>query len=144
MANKLVAARYIGHHAINLVAGLGPFFNADGTRRQSLTVEHGDILLMPEREILGQSFYRYEDTDGKPQLEDLGPGKRIKAEHASLSDEELLHLPQHGEYEFHLGRADFEYVSDAELATLRQQAQAESPEPVDEMPVEQSTIARVG
>jgi hypothetical protein len=116
VANKLVPAKYIGHHAINLVAGLGPFFNADGSRRQSLTVEYGDIILMPEREILGQSYFRSLDTEGHVQLVDMGAGKRVKAEHADLTDEALSQLG----YEFHLGRADFQFVSDAELAALKQ------------------------
>lgn len=147
---KFVPARYLGNHAINLVASLGPFFNADGSRRQSLTVENGDILLMPEREILGQSFYRYLDTDGKPQLEDLGAGKRVKAEHASLSEEELAHLPQQASYEFHMGRTDFIYVSDEELAALKQSGLAKettpgtpvAPEPVVESNV--SSVVRGG
>ena len=122
---KLVPARYQGNHAINLVASLGPFFNADGSRRQSLTVEYGDIILMPEREILGQTYFRYTDTEGQVQLQDLGAGKRVKPEHADVSDEELSRL----NYEFHLGRQDFQFVSDEELATLKQPAPAKETTP---------------
>lgn len=95
----LVPARYIGHHAVNLVAALGPYFNTDGTRRTKNTVETGDELMMRDREILGYTI-RYVGDNAF----DLGVGRRVLPEHVALSDIELALAG----YEFHQGRSDFE------------------------------------
>ena len=42
-----VPARYIGNTPLRLVQARGPYYNADGTRRDSLDVSNGDILMMP-------------------------------------------------------------------------------------------------
>lgn len=117
---KRVPARYIGHHAVNVVAALGPYYNADGTRRTSLIIETGDELLMPEREILGYTI-RY---IGESAF-DLGTGRRVAPEHADLGDIELSLL----RYEFHQGRADFEPLT-AVVPALPDAAPAQVPDAV--------------
>ena len=100
----MVPARYIGSNKIHRHRLQGPGYNADGTRRESPEVQYGDVLLMPAREILGQTLLF--DPRGVNGPLDLGPGRRVMPEHAELSDDELALLG----YEFHGGRSDFALV----------------------------------
>jgi hypothetical protein len=108
MPQKKIPARYIGGHTVQLPAGLGPFYNIDGTRRTSLLLETGDTLMMPETEIIGQTYLF--DPRGQTDPLHLGAGKRVLPEHVGLDDRELSLLG----YEFHQGRPDFEPVVEAE------------------------------
>ncbi len=132
--NNLVPARYVGHHPINLVAGL--YFNVDGTRRTSLAVSTGDEMMMPEREILGQT-YLFDPTGNAPPL-DLGVGRRVLPEHVGLSDESLALLG----YEFHVGRSDWVPITAQSAQAPAPIVEAEplatpAPEPVVESPAMQ-------
>lgn len=101
----MVPARYIGSNKIHRHKLQGPGYNADGTRRESLEIKQGDVLLMPAREILGQTLLF--DPRGVEGPKDLGIGRRVKPEHVALSAEQLAVLG----YEFHDGRSDFELVA---------------------------------
>lgn len=124
---KRIPAQYIGTTMLLLMPGQGTGFNADGTRRTTRTISQGDILLMPEREILGFTLlYRGE------QPLDMGTGKVVKAEHAGLSEQELTQLG----YQFHQGRTDFvPYIELAPVASDSETSseQVQDPEsPADE------------
>jgi hypothetical protein len=98
--NKLIPARYIGHHAARLAQRLA--FNIDGSRRQSSLLESGDTIMMPEREILGFTLLHDPHMVNDPL--DLGVGKRVLPQHVNLTDEQRAALG----YEHHQGRTDFE------------------------------------
>jgi hypothetical protein len=115
---KLVAARYIGHHAARLAQRLA--FNIDGTRRESSLLESGDTLMMPEREILG--FTLLHDPHMASDPLDLGAGKRVLPEHAGMNPEQLDALG----YQFNAGRSDFE--------PLEVEGSIEPSAPADEAP----------
>jgi hypothetical protein len=100
----LVPARYIGTNRIHRNKLQGPGLDGTGRRRTSLLVEQGDILMMPAREILGQSYLF--DPRGVNAPLDLGVGRRVLPEHAQLSERDLALSG----YEFHSGRPDFELV----------------------------------
>lgn len=101
MTIRKIPARYIGQHAVGLNPAMGPYFYADGTRKTDLTLSTGEVILMPETEVLGQTFLR----DSNDNLLYLGAGKCRLPEHVGLSDEELT---QSGFlYEHHMGRSDF-------------------------------------
>jgi hypothetical protein len=112
---RLVPARYIGTNRVHRNVLQGPGYDGLGQRRTTLTIEQGDVLMMPEREILGQT-YLFDPRNVDPPL-DLGAGKRVKPEHATLEAEELEILG----YQFHEGRPDFELV-------------VPEPVPVDDVP----------
>lgn len=101
---RLVPARYIGANRIHRSKLQGPGYDGNGQRRRTLAIEAGDVLMMPEREILGQTLL-FDPHNVHAPL-DLGAGKRIKPEHVGLSDEEL----EMRGYQFHGGRSDFELV----------------------------------
>jgi hypothetical protein len=103
--DRLVPARYTGSNKVHRSKLQGPGFDANGQRRTTLLIEQNDVLMMPEREILGQTLL-FDPRNVQPP-QDLGAGKRVKPEHAGLSDEELQGLG----YEFHQGRSDFALVS---------------------------------
>lgn len=118
---RRIPAQYIGSTMLILMPGQGTGFNADGTRRDTRTISQGDILLMPEKEILGYTLL-YEGD----QWYDMGVGKCVKPEHAGLAQEELVQLG----YEFHQGRTDFQAI--ASIPALSTQEQT-----VEKVPVEQ-------
>jgi hypothetical protein len=99
MSVEKIAARYIGTHAVRLVASQGPYFDAFGKRLTNLSLSYGDTLMMPVAEVLGKTQLRDGDS-----LYDLGPGKVVKPEHQNKDEAELAHFG----YEFHQGRPDFE------------------------------------
>lgn len=117
--NKKIPAEYIGAYPVQFPAPLGPYFNANGERLTDLVISKGDTIMMPEVEILGQTFFRTR-SENEPDLH-LGAGKVVKVEHAHLSHEELLALG----YEFHAGRPDFRPVP-----VVEQQQPATPPPPV--------------
>lgn len=99
----LIPARYIGNHAVSLPKGRR-FYNTDGTLRTSLILEHGDELLMPDAEIIGQTILHDPTRQTMPQH--LGAGHVVKPEHASLSPDELAEIG----YSFEMGRSDFQVI----------------------------------
>lgn len=99
----LIPARYIGNHAVSLPKGRR-FYNTDGTLRTSSMLEHGDELLMPDAEIIGQTILHDPTRQNMPQH--LGAGHVVKPEHASLSPDELAELG----YQFDQGRTDFQAI----------------------------------
>lgn len=106
MLVEKIPARYIGTHAVRLVASQGPYFDAFGNRLTDLALSYGDTVMMPIAEVLGKTQLREGDT-----FYNLGPGKVVKPEHQGKDEAELSHLG----YEFHLGRPDFEpYTPDEE------------------------------
>ena len=109
-ARGLVPARYVGTNKIHRNKLQGPGFDANGQRRTTLQIEYGDVLMMPEREIVGQTYLF--DVHNVLPPKDMGAGKRVKPEHAKLNDEELAALG----YEFHGGRPDFELVVPSPIA----------------------------
>lgn len=98
-----IPARYIGKHTVVLRPLDGPFLNGAGEKLTSLILYPGDTLLMPETEILGQTFLVDLRRDGAPARH-LGAGRVVLPEHDGLSDDALYALG----YEFQEGRADFE------------------------------------
>lgn len=99
--SNLVPARYTADHLVSLPSHI-TFYNLDGTKRASKTLSKGDELMMPDREILGQSYLH----TGDGQMLILGAGRVVLPEHAMLSSDDLLASG----YEFHDGRSDFELV----------------------------------
>src|SRR2546427_9986989 len=99
-----IPARYTGLMAVSLVAGLGPYFNGDGSQRSSLTLNPGDEIMMEAADIIGKTIL-YDPAGGKDPLS-LGVGHIVLPRHASLTREKLTALG----YEFHAGRSDFEEI----------------------------------
>lgn len=100
-----VPARYIGEHGI-ILSPLGrPYFDAQGKPLKSLALRTGDTLYINEGEARGESWW-HDPARVKDSLH-LGTGKRVMAEHATLSAEEHAALG----YEFHQGRGDFEEIT---------------------------------
>lgn len=62
----------------------------------------GDTLMIPDTELLGQTYKRR--SKGDDRVDYLGAGRIVLPEHIHLSDEELIGV--HG-YQFHEGRSDF-------------------------------------
>jgi hypothetical protein len=129
---RFVQARYIGMNTIHRSKLQGSGYDGQGRRRTTLAIEQGDVLMMPEREILGQTLLF--DPRGVNPPQDLGTGKRVKPEHAGFSAEDLAMCG----YEFHSGRQDFEVVVSAEPVVmelvdmsdpLSQQAEEKQPSP---------------
>src|SRR5258708_7429684 len=123
---KLIPARYTGHHAARLAQRLA--FNIDGSRRQSSLLESGDTLMMPEREIRG--FTLLHDPHMVHDPLDLGVGKRVLPEHKDLNAEQLGALG----YEWRLGMTDFEALEVAgsiEESKPADKAPADTSPPVD-------------
>lgn len=94
---KKIPARYVGTHSVILQGGA---VDPQGNRVGRI-LNYGTVILMPEREVRGQTFLRSND-----QFFDLGTGKVIRQEDQGKSEEELAMLG----YEFHQGRTDFEPV----------------------------------
>jgi len=122
----LVPARYVGDNLLQLQPGR--YYNADGTRRDGNIVSHGDILMMPEQEIIGQTILFDPKAVRDPLY--LGTGHRVLPEHQGLDGRTLSLLG----YEHHEGRSDFELVQ-GEPAP----AEKASPEPASETPQETPT-----
>ena len=85
--SNLVAARYIGNHPVSFPSGRR-FVDPRGATISSGTIYFGDEIMMPEVEILGQSFFREPSGD----LIYLGPGKTVKSEHADFTLEQLINM----------------------------------------------------
>lgn len=98
---RLVPAKYIGGHAVELGPGL-IYYNIDGTRRRKRSLEHGDTLMMRDEDIFGKTVWH--DPHHQLPSKSLGIGRCILPEHAGLSREELGLAG----YEFSEGRGDFE------------------------------------
>ena len=97
-----VAARYIGPAGLRLSNALGPYLDAHGQRRTNLYLTPGDTLMLPDVEVLGQTYLFDPKSINDPLW--LGVGRVVLPEHATLSERELAVLG----YEFHAGRSDFE------------------------------------
>ncbi|GAC1471390.1 MAG: hypothetical protein PVSMB5_19980 [Ktedonobacteraceae bacterium] len=106
---KFVPARYVGQNRIRLHS---PARNADGSRRTTLDLSPGDVILMPEYEVAGYTLLF--DPQGNNAPRDLGAGRRILPEHLEFKDDER-ELSVRG-YEFHGGRTDFELVEETLVA----------------------------
>ena len=99
-----IAARYIGDHEKILHSYGGPYFNGDGSRRESLILHPGDVIMVDEQEVNGMTVLL--DPRHEKDPEHLGTGRIVKDEHAGLSNDELSVVG----YQFHEGRRDFEPV----------------------------------
>lgn len=113
-----VPARYIGHHAVSLNPGMGPYYHPDGTRRTEMLLSTGDELLMEESEVLGQSYLF--DPKGQRDPLYLGVGRVVLPEHKDLDAQTLA---ERG-YEFHAGRPDMEVILPPHEQTLHAAAEA--------------------
>lgn len=125
----LVPARYVGDNLLQLQPGR--YYNADGTLRTSNIVSKGDVLMMPEQEIIGQTILF--DPRGYNNPLYLGAGHRVLPEHQGLDQRSLALLG----YEHHLGRSDFELVTASQPAIA--EPVQEAPAPVEQAP-EQPTV----
>lgn len=114
---EFVPARYTGYGIIDLTTtGRKEWFNIDGSKRTDMSVSHGDTLMMPDYEVLGQTFL---NLKGGKQLY-LGAGKLVRKEDEGKSEEELKAIG----YEFHEGRSDFTLVDVAAAPKSRRSKQA--------------------
>lgn len=120
----LVPARYIGDNLLQLQPGR--YYNADGSIRTSNIVSKGDVLMMPEQEIIGQTILF--DPKGYKDPLYLGSGHRVLPEHQGLDARTLALLG----YEFHEGRADMELVQDAQPQATPEPVQEAQPTPEPE------------
>jgi hypothetical protein len=121
----LVPARYVGDNLLQLP---GRYYNPDGSIRTSNIISHGDILMLPEQEILGQTILFDPKAVRDPLY--LGTGHRVLPEHQGLDKRTLTLLG----YEHHEGRSDFELVQDAPAP-----AEKAPSEPAPEAPQETPT-----
>lgn len=134
-ANK-VPARYVGPHPVLLSAAGGPYYDAEGTRRETLALRPGDTLCIYDHEAFGQTL-KWDPSNNLPPLW-LGPGRIVLPEHAEqardadgnprapLSDDELGAAG----YEFQEGRRDFEPLITVAEHLARRAAEAEDAETV--------------
>ena len=90
-----------------------PYYNVDGTRRGSLSLEPGDEMLMRDEDIYGKTLWH--DPQGNRPSQYIGLGKVVKPEHAGKEETELLDIG----YEWHEGRRDFEPVEPLEKVLKR-------------------------
>lgn len=120
-----IAARYIGSHHVLLAAGMGPYYDAQGQRKEDLTLSYGDTLMMPAEEVLGKTVLRLND-----QLFVLGHGQVIRPEDKNKSEEELSAIG----YTFHQGRSDFEAVTAATSSAPASSGSAPVPASPDPAP----------
>lgn len=129
----LVPARYIGH-GIGLREGV-PYYNADGTRRESLNLEPGDEILLRDEDVYGKTLLH--DPQGNRTSLYLGLGRVVLPEHKDLSDQERSDLG----YEHHLGRPDFEPIKPLEevLKQRKKTKKKEAREVPQTVIVEQAT-----
>lgn len=97
-----VAARYIGEHAVMLSPLGGPYVDETGVQKSDLMLSPGDILMMPDHEVLGQTWLFDPRAERDPVY--LGTGRKVLPEHEGKTDAELRVLG----YQFHMGRPDFE------------------------------------
>ena len=97
-----IPARYIGPVGKRLSKALGPYFDASGTRRTKHFLNPGDTLMLPDVEVLGQTYLF--DPKGEKAPLWLGVGRVVLPQHQQTSERDLAILG----YEFHAGRSDFE------------------------------------
>lgn len=127
----MIPARYRGEHTVILKGGVRAYKGGDGKplkphRRWNpmkgifervLLLEPGDVLLMPETEVRGQTFL-IDATGARPPLW-LGAGWSPLPQHAGASYQELAGQRFLGPdgvqrfYQTHEGRPDFEAVTPA-------------------------------
>lgn len=111
MTVNKIPARYIGEHEVLLPYERGPYFDGNGhplqpsimnasTGEKVLGLHYGDTIMMPDVEVLGQTYLINQQT-GKALH--LGAGRKILKEHQGKSLEELVAMG----YEFQEGRKDF-------------------------------------
>ena len=98
-----IPARYIGMYAVALKDPKG-VLDGDGNPIKTALLHAGDIIMMNEEEILGQTYFRPPYADGP--LKSLGAGRVILPEHADLDAAGL----ERAGYQYHEGRSDFEPV----------------------------------
>lgn len=82
----------------------GPYLDGDGKPRTDLLLRPGEVIMMPEQEVRGQTWLY--DPSGNNAPVYLGSGRVIQSQDGGKSAEELSSLG----YQFHEGRADFEEV----------------------------------
>lgn len=103
----LIPARYIGAFPVRISPDQGKVLNLKGERMRGKLIGYGDVILLPDTEVLGQTYWHDPHHHLKSQF--IGPGAVVKGEHAGFTRGQLLALG----YDFHSGRADFEpYVPD--------------------------------
>jgi hypothetical protein len=100
-----VPARYIAEHEIVLSPAGRPYFDAQGKPLKSLRIRKGDTLHINESEARGETWWH--DPRREKDSERIGTGKKVKAEHADLTEEERAQIG----YEHHSGRGDFEEIT---------------------------------
>lgn len=119
----MVPARYVGEFAVRLSKVSGPRLDGDGNVRKTDLIEPGDTLLVPDVEVLGQTFFFDRRTQ---ETEFLGAGRVLKPGDEALSYASLVGKG----YEFHEGRADFEPIGPTSASPIRpastEEAEAEA------------------
>lgn len=125
---KKVAARYIGEYPVVLKEGQGRLMDGYNKPLTSNLLNPGDTLMLPDTELLGQTYKRRMKGDAQPEF--LGAGRIILPEHAGCGEEELALLG----YEFHEGRSDFTPLSlDALVEPTSTKAKRSSPSTLSEV-----------
>lgn len=105
--DRLVPARYIGEHAVELGGGV-KYLNIDGSKKQENYLSTGDTIMMPAEHVYGKTLW-HDPHHNKPSRHVcLGRGvmdeKYNDVPHKELSEEVLKQIG----YEFHQPRSDFE------------------------------------
>jgi hypothetical protein len=121
-------ARYKGY-GTGLRKGID-YRNTDGSKRESLSLEPGDELLIQDEDVYGKTLWH--DPQGNRRSEYIGLGKVVKPEHAGKSDQELREIG----YEWHAPRPDVEPVEPLEVF-LRRRKKEEPKEVLQSITIEQ-------
>jgi hypothetical protein len=100
-----IPARFLGPSSVRLRSRTEPYLDGDGNPRSSLVLYPGDTLMMPDVEVLGQTYKRNPINPDADYVW-LGPGHVVLPDHEGCTAVELRTLG----YEFHLGRPDFEPI----------------------------------
>lgn len=117
-----IPARYTGAAGMRLSKTLGPYFDANGQRITNHFLEPGDTLMLPDTEVLGQSYLF--DPQGKREPLWLGVGRVALPEDKDKDERALAILG----YEFHTGRTDFEPLLPVPLAASAAESTGETQE----------------
>jgi len=93
--------------------------NADGTVKESLTLEPGDEMLWRDEDVYGKTLWH--DPNQNLRSKYIGLGKVVTPEHAGKSEQELINIG----FEFHDPRSDLEPLEPLEAFLARQKKPAE-------------------